>query len=205
MALATILFGAAVPALAQSKFEGTGRPDPADDVGAYVEGEEATAAGESSNAIGNGASSFGAGSLSFANWASAFGFNGGLNASAATLALNGTANTGGSTTQVIPNTNIVYNQLPITAANALDVWNAAGAGNRTSAAVIAGLRDDSQNSHLVSGMSQARLQPQGTLFELPAGPVKLAIGGEAYRVSLYEYLAQGQGAGPTSNSAVYRQ
>ena len=54
-------------------------------------------------------------------------------------------------------------------------------------------------------MSQARLQAQGTLFELPAGPVKLAIGGEAYRVSLYEYLAQGQGAGPTSNSAVYRQ
>jgi iron complex outermembrane receptor protein len=54
-------------------------------------------------------------------------------------------------------------------------------------------------------MSQARLQAQGTLVELPAGPVKLAIGGEAYRVSLYEYLAQGQGAGPTSNSAVYRQ
>ena len=79
------------------------------------------------------------------------------------------------------------------------------ATNRTSAAVIAGLRDDAQNSHLVSGMSQARLQAQGTLFEMPAGPVKLAIGGEAYRVSLYEYLAQGQGAGPTSNSAVYRQ
>jgi iron complex outermembrane receptor protein len=136
---------------------------------------------------------------------SAVGFNGGLNASAATLALNGTANTGGNLTQVIPNTNIVYTQLPITAPNALDVWNPAGAGNRTSAAVIAGLRDDSQNSHLVSGMSQARLQAQGTLFELPAGPVKLAIGGEAYRVSLYEFLAQGQGAGPTSNSAVYRQ
>ncbi|MGZ3299266.1 MAG: TonB-dependent receptor plug domain-containing protein, partial [Asticcacaulis sp.] len=135
---------------------------------------------------------------------SAFGFNGALNASAATLALNGTANTGGSTTQVIPNTNIVYTQLPVTAANALDVWNPASS-NRTSASVIAGLRDDSQNSHLVSGMSQARLQAQGTLFQLPAGPVKLAIGGEAYRVSMYEYLAQGQGAGPTSNSAVYRQ
>ena len=135
---------------------------------------------------------------------SAVGFNGGMNASAATLALNGTANTGGSLTQVIPNTNIVYTQLPLTAANALDVWNPA-ASNRTSAAVIAGLSDDSQNSHIVNGMSQARLQAQGTLFELPAGPVKLAIGGEAYRVSLYEYLAQGQGAGPTSNSAVYRQ
>jgi len=62
-----------------------------------------------------------------------------------------------------------------------------------------------RNSHIVSGISQARLQAQGTLFNMPAGPVKVAIGGEANRVSLYEYLAQGQGAGPTSNSAVYRQ
>ena len=136
---------------------------------------------------------------------SSVGFNGALNSSVATLALNGTANTGGNLTQVIPNTNIVYTQLPLNAGNALDVWNPAGATNRTSAAVIAALRDDAQNSHLVSGMSQARLQAQGTLFQLPAGPVKLAIGAEAYRVSLYEYLAQGQGAGPTSNSAVYRQ
>ena len=135
---------------------------------------------------------------------SAVGFNGALNASAATLALNGTANTGGSLTQVVPNTNIVYTQA-LTTANALDVWNPAGTTNRTSAAVINSLRDDAQNSHIISGMSQARLQAQGTLFELPAGPVKLAVGGEAYRVSLYEYLAQGQGAGPTSNSAVYRQ
>ena len=136
---------------------------------------------------------------------SAVGFNGGLNASVATLALNGTTNTGGSLTQVVPNTNIVYTQLPLTAANALDVWNAAGTNNRTSAGLINSLRDDGQNSHIISGMSQARLQAQGTLIELPAGPVKLAVGGEAYRVSLYEYLAQGQGAGPTSNSAVYRQ
>lgn len=136
---------------------------------------------------------------------SAFGFNGGLNASVATLALNGTTNTGGSLTQVVPNTNIIFTQLPLTTATALDVWNPAGATNRTPASLLASLRDDSQNSHLVSGMSQARLQAQGTLFEMPAGPVKLAIGGETYRVSLYEYLAQGQGAGPTSNSAVYRQ
>jgi iron complex outermembrane receptor protein len=135
---------------------------------------------------------------------SAFGFVGGLNASVATLALNGTTNAGGSLSQVVPNTNIIYTQT-LNPTNALDVWNAAGSGNRTPASLLASLRDDAQNSHLVSGMSQARLQAQGTLFEMPAGPVKLAIGGEAYRVSLYEYLAQGQGAGPTSNSAVYRQ
>jgi iron complex outermembrane receptor protein len=135
---------------------------------------------------------------------SSVGFGGGLNASVANLGLNGTTNSGGSLTQVVPNTNIIYTQFPLTAANALDVWNPA-ASNRTSAAVINALKDDAQNSHLVSGISQARLQAQGTLFNMPAGPVKVAIGGEAYRVSLYEYLAQGQGAGPTSNSAVYRQ
>jgi iron complex outermembrane receptor protein len=135
---------------------------------------------------------------------SAVGFTGGLNASVATLGLNGTTNTGGSLTQVVPNTNIVDNQLPLTAANALDVWDPA-ASNKTSPTLIKQLSDDAQNSHIISGMSQARLQAQGTLFQMPAGPVKLAIGGEAYRVSLYEYLAQGQGAGPTSNSAVYRQ
>lgn len=135
---------------------------------------------------------------------SAVGFVGGLNSSVANLALNGTTNTGGSLTQVVPNTNIIFTQLPLSAATALDVWNPA-ASNRTSATVISAMRDDSQNSHIVSAMSQARLQAQGTLFDMPAGPVKVAVGGEAYRVSLYEYLAQGQGAGPTSNSAVYRQ
>jgi len=135
---------------------------------------------------------------------SAVGYNGGLSASTATLALNGTTNTGGNLTQVVPNTNIVYTQLPLTTANALDVWDPASS-NKTSAALIKSLTDDAQNSHLVSGMTQARLQAQGTLFDMPAGPVKLAIGGEAYRVSLYEFLAQAQGAGPTSNAAVYRQ
>jgi iron complex outermembrane receptor protein len=135
---------------------------------------------------------------------SSYGYNGTLNASVATLALNGTTNTGGNTTQVVPNTNIVYTQLPLTTANALDVWNPAGS-NRTSAQVIKDLTNDALNSHIVSGISQARLQAQGTLLDLPAGPLKIAFGGEANRTSLYEYLAQGQGAGPTSNSAVYRQ
>jgi len=131
------------------------------------------------------------------------GFVNTLNASVATLALNGTTNGGGSTTQVVPNTNIIYNQLPLTTANALDVWNPA-ATNRTSAAVIKDLTNDVQNSHLVSGVNQARLQAQGTLLDLPAGPVKVAFGGEANRTSIFEYLAQAQGTGPTSNAAVYR-
>jgi len=57
--------------------------------------------------------------------------------------------------------------------------------------VIKNLTDDAQNSHITSGMSQGRLQPRHAV-QPAAGPVKSRIGGEAYRVSMYELLAQGQ-------------
>ncbi len=45
-------------------------------------------------------------------------------ASCANLALNGTTNSSGSlTTPSIPGTNIIATELPLTADNALDVWN----------------------------------------------------------------------------------
>lgn len=60
-----------------------------------------------------------------------------LNISAALLALNGTTNQSGSlTTLSFPATGLIVTQLPLTAANALDIWNT-GAANRTSAAVRA--------------------------------------------------------------------
>lgn len=129
--------------------------------------------------------------------------HGTLNSSVATLALNGTTNTGGITTQPVANTNIILNQFPLTAANALDVWNPAGT-NRTSAAVRAMLIDNESNSHVENDVSQINFQAQGTVFELPAGPVKLALGLEAQKLDIYEYLSQAQGSGPASNASVYR-
>jgi iron complex outermembrane receptor protein len=130
------------------------------------------------------------------------GFTGMLNGSVATLALNGTANSSGSTTQVVPNTILVPLQT-LTAANALDVWNPA-ATNRTSAAVIAQLTDNTQSFHVVNGLNQARLQGQGTVFDLPAGPVKMAVGAESLHNSIFESVAALQGAGPSSNNSVFR-
>ena len=57
---------------------------------------------------------------------------------AATYTLNGTTNTSGSLTTVVPGTTLTPTQLPLTAANALDVWNPVGS-NRTSAAVLKAL------------------------------------------------------------------
>jgi iron complex outermembrane receptor protein len=133
---------------------------------------------------------------------SQFGSTGTLNGSVATLALNGTANAAGSLTQVVPNTILTPFQA-LNPANALDVWNPA-ASNRTSAAVRNMLTDNTQSYHVVNGLTQARLQAQGPLFELPAGAVKMAVGGEWLHNSLFESVAQLQGSGPASNASVFR-
>ncbi len=133
---------------------------------------------------------------------SVFGSTGTLNGSVATLALNGTANTGGSTTQVVPNTILIPLQ-SLTVANALDVWNPA-ASNRTSAAVIRQLTDNTQSYHVVNGLNQIHLTGQGTVFDLPAGPVKMAVGVESLHNSIFESVAQLQGSGPASNASVFR-
>src|SRR5690606_18112530 len=58
--------------------------DPADDVGAYVEGLNATAAGDASNAIGDGASAFGSGAMAMGQYATASGYNATATADSAT-------------------------------------------------------------------------------------------------------------------------
>ena len=57
----------------QQVLPGQGSAD--SDAGAYVEGDNATAAGEATNAIGNGASAFGSGANAYADNATAVGFN----------------------------------------------------------------------------------------------------------------------------------
>jgi len=98
--------------------------------------------------------------------------------SCAYLALNGTTNSGGSLTAVsVPGTTTIVTQLPLTAANALDVWNPA-ATNRTSAAVKAALADSTATTFGTFGIRQAKLGADGTLFKIPGGDVRLALGGE---------------------------
>ena len=113
-----------------------------------------------------------------------------VNQGLALLALNGTTNAGGSTTLTsIPGYNSITSNLPLTTSNALDVWDPVSS-NKTSAATLSSLLN-TQNSLLdIYAIEQVRLSAQGTLFQLPAGPVKVAAGVEQYNNSLLEDAAK---------------
>ncbi|MDB6082210.1 MAG: TonB-dependent receptor-like protein, partial [Gammaproteobacteria bacterium] len=126
-----------------------------------------------------------------------------INGSVATLALNGTTNSGGSLTSIsVPGTNIIVSGLPLTAANALDVWNPAGS-NGTSAAVRAALLDNANLIRLVYGIQQFRLSANGSLFDLPGGAVRLAVGAEDLRNQLDEQVDRANNSGPASTGSQY--
>lgn len=118
--------------------------------------------------------------------------------SCANLALNGTTNGGGSLTlPSIPGTGTITTQLPLTAANALDVWNP-GAANRTSAAVLAQLTNNFTNSRWYYSVAQGRVGVDGSLFKLPAGPLKVAAGVEYVHYGLDIDKTYPNNAGPSS-------
>jgi iron complex outermembrane receptor protein len=120
-----------------------------------------------------------------------------VNASAAELALNGTTNSNGSLTTPVAGLNAIITQLPLTAANALDVWDPASS-NQTSATVKAALLNNGNTLSTVTGNDQFRLSTNGTLLNLPAGPLKVAFGAELFRWQSSEFTAQPLGSGPAS-------
>ena len=140
--------------------------------------------------------------------------HGTVNQSMVTLDLNGTNQTSGAlpTGATVNSTSIAglqttINQLPLTPANALDVWNPA-ATNRTSAATRAALLAPQANTNLNHGVNayeQFRINVNGTLFTWDAGPVKVAGGVEQFNSSLYNYILNPQNAGPSSNSSNFQQ
>lgn len=122
----------------------------------------------------------------------------------AMLALNGTAQSSGSTTASdIAGQNVIALNLPLTAANALDVWNPVGS-NRTSAAVMRGLyRANSENTNY-NTFNQVRLNLQGSLFDLPAGALKLAVGGEYMWQEQTQKITGSNNTGPTTTGSNFR-
>lgn len=123
--------------------------------------------------------------------------------SCANLALNGTTNASGSMTQPsVPATGAIITSLPLTTANALDVWNT-GSANRTSAAVIAALTDNVTQSRWYYSIRQARLGVDGTLFNLPGGPVKIAIGGEYVFYDIDINRVRPNNSGPSSTGSEF--
>lgn len=98
--------------------------------------------------------------------------------SCATLALNGTGSTSGSTTASnVAGLNIVALNTPLTTTNALDVWHPVS-GNLTSTLVRQQLYSGTLNNDNENTFNQARLEIDGPVFQLPAGAVRVAAGGE---------------------------
>lgn len=122
----------------------------------------------------------------------------------AMLALNGTAQlTGDPTASAIAGQNVVALNLPLTTANALDIWNPI-ATNRTSPEVIRSLYVNDTSNVNINTMEQAKLEAQGPLFSLPAGQVRLAVGGEFYYASQSQDLVSPNNTGPTSAGSRHR-
>jgi iron complex outermembrane receptor protein len=122
----------------------------------------------------------------------------------ATLALNGTTQSGGSTTATsIPGQNVVVLQLPLTSSNALDVWHA-GAGNLTSPLVLNSLYTNNTQNNNYNTFNQFRAVVQGDLFNLPAGPLKIAVGGEHMWQEQQFKLSGANNTGQTVTGSGYR-
>ena len=131
------------------------------------------------------------------------GDQGRLCVSCANLALNGTTNAGGNLAQPsIPGTTTLVTALPLTAANALDVWNGPS-GNRTSPAVLARLIDNSTQSRWYYSIRQFRLGTDGTAFNVPGGPVKIAVGGEYVYYDLDINRTRPNNTGPSSTGSEF--
>jgi len=123
----------------------------------------------------------------------------------ALLALNGTGQSSGSTTATdVAGQNVIALNLPLTTANALDVWSAPGS-SRSSAATLRSLYGaDSQNTNY-NLFNQIKLDFQGKLFSLPGGDVKLAFGGEHYGAQQTQKINGSNGTGPTVTGSSFRQ
>ena len=127
--------------------------------------------------------------------------NGALCVSCALLALNGTTNTNGTTTTPsVPGTTTAVLSLPLTTANALDVWSPA-ASNRTSAALRSQLLDSKQLQTAHQTIKDFTLKFDGPVFDLPGGSVRAAVGGEYIEYAMDEEVTRERGTGPASTNS----
>ena len=121
--------------------------------------------------------------------------------SCATLGLNGTAQTSGSTTTTdVAGANVIALNTPLTATNALDVWNPI-ATNQTNALVRQQLYSNRTGGDTQNTFNQLRLQVDGPVFALPGGDVRVAFGGEYANYHLYNFGTGSNGTGFEANGA----
>jgi len=113
------------------------------------------------------------------------------------LALNGTGQVTGSTTASdITNQNVIALNLPLLPGNALDVWHAPGS-NLTSPQVANGLYSANTSNTNLNTFNQAKLALDGPLFALPAGDLRMAVGGEVMNAHLSQTILGLDNTGPS--------
>jgi iron complex outermembrane recepter protein len=122
--------------------------------------------------------------------------------SCATLALNGTAQANGSTTATdVAGASVIALNVPLTTANALDVWHPAGSTNLTNPLIQRQLYSNFSQSDADNTFNQARFEIDGPIFSLPAGDVKVAAGAEYVNYHLYSFSSGSNGTGQINNGA----
>lgn len=127
-----------------------------------------------------------------------------LCASCLILGLNGTTNLAGNPAtptfpaQAGPSAFVL--NVPLTAANAVDVWNPA-ATNRTSQAARDALLDDTSGSAR-QRFASLKLLVGGPLLALPAGDLRVSTGAEAQRHTMRQSLVATANAGPVARNAI---
>jgi iron complex outermembrane receptor protein len=123
---------------------------------------------------------------------------GALCTSCANLGLNGTTNSAGNPlTPSIAGTTTTVTTLPLTAANAIDVWDPAGS-NLTSPALLRELTDSHSWQLTNQSIKDFSLKFDGSLFHLPGGAVKGAVGGEYVIYTIYEQVVRSSNTGPST-------
>ncbi len=132
-------------------------------------------------------------------------------AACAYLALNGTTNSSGNTaassTPTLLNTTTISSR-PLSTANALNVWSALGStaagGVDTSSDVLRQLVDFDNYATTQQNMDDVDLKASGTLFSMPAGDVKTAVGAQYRHYGITQYTIQNGASGPSStNSTIF--
>lgn len=122
----------------------------------------------------------------------------------ANLALNGTAQSSGSTTaSSIAGQNVIALNLPLTTANALDVWNPLGS-NRTAPAVMRSIYSLNNENTNYNTTNQTRLTVQGPVFDMPAGALKVAVGAEYFWHEQTQKITATNNTDPTTTGSSFR-
>jgi iron complex outermembrane recepter protein len=119
------------------------------------------------------------------------------------LALNGTTNSNGTLNQpAIPGTSLIIQNIPLTTANAVDVWNPRGT-NRTSPEVLRRLQDSRNSQVARQVMQQYNLKLDGSLFPLPGGDVRIAVGADYVKQSVASEVVESNNTGPSSQGSSF--